>query len=56
LPPSLDERSPGDHEASRGFECAFNAQAFGDEDHQIVLAAQVTPQASDVQQLTPVTG
>lgn len=38
---------------SRGFDYAFNAQAMVDEDHQIVLAAQVTQQATDVQQFVP---
>ena len=41
---------------NRGFEYAFNAQAVVDEDHQIVLAAQVTQHATDVQQFVPMTG
>jgi len=36
-----------------GFDYAFNAQAVVDEAHQIVLAAEITQQASDVGQLTP---
>lgn len=35
---------------NHGFDYAFNAQASVDEDHQVVLAAQVTQQATDVQQ------
>lgn len=40
---------------NHGFDYAFNAQAAVDEDHQIVLAAQVTQQATDVQQFVPMT-
>lgn len=40
---------------NHGFDYAFNAQATVDEDHQIVLAAQVTQQATDVQQFVPMT-
>ena len=40
---------------NHGFGYAFNAQAAVDEDHQIVLAADVTQQATDVQQLIPMT-
>lgn len=38
---------------NHGFDYAFNAQAVVDEDHQIVLAASVTQQATDVQQFEP---
>jgi len=38
---------------NHGFDYAFNAQATVDEDHQIVLAASVTQQATDVQQFEP---
>lgn len=38
---------------NHGFAYAFNAQAVVDEDHQIVLAAQVAQQATDVQQFVP---
>jgi transposase len=40
---------------NHGFEYAFNAQAVVDEEHQIVLAAQITQQATDVQQFVPMT-
>lgn len=40
---------------NHGFEYAFNAQATVDEAHQIVLAAEVTQQATDVQQFVPMT-
>ncbi|GAB3797639.1 hypothetical protein GCM10028798_09080 [Humibacter antri] len=39
----------------RGFDYAFNAQAVVDESHQIVLAASVTQQATDIQQFIPMT-
>ncbi len=39
-----------------GFVYAYNAQATVDEDHQIVLAAQVRQQATDVQQFEPMLG
>ena len=39
----------------RGFDYAFNAQAVVDEAHQIVLAADITAQATDVQQFVPMT-
>lgn len=38
---------------ARGFDYAFNAQAVVDEGHQIVLAAEVTQQATDIQQFVP---
>lgn len=37
----------------RGFDYAFNAQAVVDEGHQIVLSAEVTQQATDIQQFVP---
>jgi len=37
----------------RGFDYAFNAQAVVDEGHQIVLTAEVTQQATDIQQFVP---
>lgn len=37
----------------RGFDYAFNAQAVVDEAHQIVLAAEVTQQATDIGQFVP---
>lgn len=37
----------------RGFDYAFNAQAMVDEGHQIVLVAEVTQQATDIQQFVP---
>lgn len=40
---------------NRGFDYAFNAQAVVDEAHQIVLTAEVTQQATDVQQFVPMT-
>lgn len=40
---------------NHGFEYAFNAQAVVDEAHQVVLAAEVTQQATDVQQFVPMT-
>lgn len=36
---------------NHGFAYAFNAQAVVDEEHQVVLAAEVTQEASDVNQL-----
>lgn len=38
---------------NHGFDYAFNAQAAVDEGHQVVLAASVTQQATDVQQFVP---
>jgi len=38
---------------NRGFDYAFNAQAVVDEAHQIVLTAEVTQQATDIQQFVP---
>lgn len=38
---------------NRGFDYAFNAQAVVDEAHQIVLAAEITQQATDIGQLIP---
>lgn len=40
---------------NHGFDYAFNAQAIVDEDHQVVLAAEVTQQATDVEQFVPMT-
>ena len=40
---------------NHGFDYAFNAQAAVDEDYQIVLAASITQQATDVQQFVPMT-
>lgn len=37
----------------RGFDYAFNAQAVVDEAHQIVLVAEVSQQATDIQQFVP---
>ena len=38
---------------NHGFDYAFNAQAVVDEEHQVVLAAEVTQEAGDVDQLVP---
>ena len=38
---------------NHGFDYAYNAQAVVDEEHQVVLAADVTDQAGDVDQLVP---
>ena len=38
---------------NHGFDYAFNAQAVVDEESQVVLAAEVTQEASDVNQLVP---
>jgi transposase len=40
---------------NHGFAYAFNAQAMVDEQSQVVLAAEVTAEASDVHQLVPMT-
>ncbi|MGH9304866.1 MAG: IS1182 family transposase [Acidimicrobiales bacterium] len=57
-PKGSAQRSFTDPEArmmktGNGFRYAFNGQAVVDEDHQVVLAAEVTQQASDVNQLVP---
>jgi len=39
--------------ASKGFEQCYNAQAAVDDAHQIIVAADVTQQANDKQQLVP---
>lgn len=38
---------------NHGFDYAYNAQAVVDEEHQVVLAAEVTDEAGDVNQLVP---
>jgi len=38
---------------NRGFDYSFNAQAVVDEAHQVVLAAEITQQATDIGQLIP---
>ncbi len=38
---------------NHGFDYAFNAQAVVDEESQVILAAEVTQEASDVNQLVP---
>lgn len=40
---------------NHGFDYAFNAQAVVDEQSQVVLAAEVTQEAGDVDQLVPMT-
>jgi transposase len=38
---------------NHGFDYAYNAQAVVDEEHQVILAAEVTQEASDAHQLVP---
>jgi len=42
--------------ASKGFEQCYNAQAAVDDAHQIIIAADVTQQPNDKQQLVPMFG
>jgi transposase len=39
--------------SNKGFDYCFNAQAVVDEEHQIIVGAEVTPAANDKQQATP---
>lgn len=60
VPKAKAQRNFTDPEArmmktNRGFDYAFNAQAVVDEAHQIVLTAEVSQQATDVQQFVPMT-
>ena len=60
-PKPSTQRSFTDPEArmmktNHGFAYSFNAQAVVDEKSQVVLAAEVTEEAADVNQLVPMTG